>query len=87
MIYVLGWGVGKWGWGDGGGSVCWFFIVDIVVVRSYDILFFFDIFKNYCLFFFLKILFYFECFVIDVFGVKIFIVKKVIVDFLIEIII
>lgn len=73
-MYVLGWGVGKWGWGDGDGS-------------ENDILFFFDIFKNYCLFFFLKILFYFECFVIDVFGVKIFIVKKVIVNFLIEVII
>ena len=51
--------MGKRGWGDGGGSVRRFFIADIVVVRSHDILLPLDTFKNHCLLLPLKISFFF----------------------------
>ena len=81
-IHVLGWGVGKRGWGDGGGSMRRFFIADIVVVRSHDILLPLDTFKNHCLLLPLKMSFHSECFVTDAFGVKTSIAKKAIADFL-----
>ena len=51
--------MGKRGWGDGGGSVRRFFIADIVVVRSHNILLPLDTFKNHCLLLPLKISFFF----------------------------
>lgn len=77
--------MGKRGWGDGGGSVRRFFIADIVVVRSHDILLPLDTFKNHCLLLPLNISFHSECFVTDAFGVKTSIAKKAIADFLTEI--